>query len=126
MRALGFGQGNVVRDLEAKCAAISRSQAVIEFTLEGIILTANENFLSAMGYKLDEIVGKHHSMFCEESYVASQDYKAFWADLRSGTYQSAAYRRLAKGGREVWIQASYNPVLDKSGKPVKVIKFATM
>ena len=125
MRALGFGQGNVVRDLEAKCAAISRSQAVIEFTLEGIILTANENFLSAMGYKLDEIVGKHHSMFCEESYVASQDYKAFWADLRSGTYQSAAYRRLAKGGREVWIQASYNPVLDKSGKPVKVIKFAT-
>jgi methyl-accepting chemotaxis protein len=125
MWTLGLGQSASTRDLEARCAAISRSQAVIEFNLDGTILTANENFLDAMGYQLEEIVGKHHSMFCEPGYVASEDYKAFWATLRSGSYQSAAYQRFGKGAREVWIQASYNPVLDKSGKPVKVIKFAT-
>ncbi|MGV3573859.1 MAG: methyl-accepting chemotaxis protein [Devosia sp.] len=125
MRALGFGQSASIRDLEAKCAAISRSQAVIEFTLEGKIITANENFLGAMGYRLEEIVGKHHSMFCDPVYAGSEDYKNFWAELRRGSFQSAAYRRLAKGGREIWIQASYNPVMDKSGKPIKVIKFAT-
>lgn len=125
MRALGFGQGASIRDLEAKCAAISRSQAVIEFTLEGKIITANENFLGAMGYRLDEIVGKHHSMFCDPAFATSEEYRNFWAELRRGSFQSAAYRRLAKGGREIWIQASYNPVMDKSGKPVKVIKFAT-
>lgn len=125
MRVLGFGRGASTRDLEARCAAISRSQAVIEFTLDGRIITANENFLSAMGYQLEEIVDQHHSMFCDPSYASSEEYRNFWAELRRGSYQSAAYRRLAKGGREVWIQASYNPVLDKSGKPVKVIKFAT-
>ena len=125
MRALGFGQGASIRDLEAKCAAISRSQAVIEFTLEGKIITANENFLGAMGYRLDEIVGKHHSMFCDPAFATSEEYRNFWAELRRGSFQSSAYRRLAKGGREIWIQASYNPVMDKSGKPVKVIKFAT-
>ena len=125
MRVLGFGRSISTRDLEARCEAISRSQAVIEFTLDGVILTANDNFLSAMGYSLDEIVGKHHSMFCEPDYVRSEAYKSFWTELRGGAFQSAAYRRFAKGGREVWIQASYNPVLDKAGKPVKVIKFAT-
>ncbi|WP_317185707.1 methyl-accepting chemotaxis protein [Devosia sp. BK] len=125
MRTLGFGQSASIRDLEAKSAALSRSQAIIEFTLDGTIITANDNFLSAMGYQLEEIAGKHHSMFCDPAFAASADYKAFWAALRSGTYQSAAYRRLAKGGREIWIQASYNPVFDRSGKPVKVIKFAT-
>ncbi len=125
MWTLGFGQSASTRDLEATCAAISRSQAVIEFALDGTILTANENFLGALGYRLEEVVGKHHSIFCDPAYVASEDYKAFWAELRRGSFQSAAYRRLAKGGREIWIQASYNPILDKAGKPVKVIKFAT-
>ena len=125
MWALGFGQGASSRDLEARCAAISRSQAVIEFSLDGIILTANDNFLSTMGYRLEEIVGKHHSIFCDPAYAASDDYKNFWAELRRGAFQSAAYQRFAKGGREVWIQASYNPVMDKAGRPVKVIKFAT-
>lgn len=125
MRTLGFGQSASIRDLEAKSAALSRSQAIIEFSLDGTIITANENFLGAMGYELKEIAGKHHSMFCDPAYAASADYKEFWATLRSGKYQSAAYRRLAKGGREIWIQASYNPVFDRSGKPVKVIKFAT-
>ncbi|WP_051960833.1 methyl-accepting chemotaxis protein [Devosia riboflavina] len=125
MRALGFGQSASTRDLEAKCAAISRSQAVIEFTLEGKIITANENFLGATGYRLEEIAGKHHSMFCDPAFAGSEEYRNFWAELRRGSFQSGAYRRLAKGGREIWIQASYNPVMDKSGKPIKVIKFAT-
>ncbi|WP_291421594.1 methyl-accepting chemotaxis protein [Devosia sp.] len=125
MRALGFGQSASTRDLEAKCAAISRSQAVIEFTLEGKIITANENFLGATGYRLEEVAGKHHSMFCDPAFAASEEYRNFWAELRRGSFQSGAYRRLAKGGREIWIQASYNPVMDKSGKPIKVIKFAT-
>jgi methyl-accepting chemotaxis protein len=109
----------------AKVNAIMRSQAVIEFDLDGTIITANENFLSAMEYRLEEIVGQHHSMFCDPDFARSADYKAFWASLGRGEFQSAAYRRLAKGGKEVWIQASYNPVLDRSGKPIRVIKFAT-
>jgi methyl-accepting chemotaxis protein len=125
MRTFGLGRRTGYRDLEAQCEAISRSQAVIEFDLDGRILTANSNFLNAMGYALDDVVGKHHSMFCDKDYVASEDYKSFWTDLRRGRFQSSAYRRLAKGGREVWIQASYNPVLDTKGNPVKVIKFAT-
>lgn len=108
-----------------KVNAIMRSQAVIEFGLDGTIITANENFLSAMGYGLEEIVGQHHSMFCDPDFARSADYKAFWASLGRGEFQSAAYRRIAKGGKEVWIQASYNPVLDRSGKPIRVIKFAT-
>ncbi|KKB78416.1 chemotaxis protein [Devosia soli] len=122
---MGIGQNASLRDLEARCAAISRSQAVIEFDLDGTIITANQNFLDAMGYGLEEIAGKHHAMFCDRDHAASEDYKAFWAGLRSGSFQSGAYRRFAKGGREVWIQASYNPVFDKRGKPIKVIKFAT-
>ncbi|MBE7732967.1 methyl-accepting chemotaxis protein [Devosia faecipullorum] len=109
----------------AKLAAILRSQAVAEFQLDGTIIGANENFLSTMGYQLEEIVGRHHSMFCEPEFAASAEYRQFWADLAHGEFRSAAYRRLAKGGREVWIQASYNPVLDMNGKPVRVIKFAT-
>ncbi len=109
----------------AKVKAIMRSQAVIEFSLDGTIQTANENFLSAMGYRLEEIVGRHHAMFCDPEFTQGAEYKSFWASLGRGEFQSAAYRRLAKGGREVWIQASYNPVLDRSGKPIGVIKFAT-
>ncbi len=106
-------------------AAIGRSQAVIEFDLDGNILTANENFLGAMGYRLDEVVGQHHRMFVAPEDANSPDYAAFWKDLRSGTFARAEYRRLGKGGREVWIQASYNPILDPLGRPFKVVKYAT-
>ena len=102
-----------------------RSQAVIEFKLDGTILTANDNFLSTLGYELSEIVGKHHRMFVEPGFAQSAEYQRFWQELAQGKYQSAEYRRIGKNGKEVWIQASYNPVLDRSGKPVKVIKFAT-
>jgi methyl-accepting chemotaxis protein len=112
-------------DERAKVDAIMRSQAVIEFQLDGTILSANENFLGALGYRLDEIVGKHHRMFVDPDDAKSAAYKQFWSDLAAGKFQSAAYKRIAKGGREIWIQATYNPVLDKAGKPIKVIKFAT-
>ena len=109
----------------AQAAAIGKSQAVIEFKLDGTIVTANENFLNAMGYSLDEIRGKHHSMFVEPATRDSHDYREFWARLNRGEFQAAQYKRIAKGGREIWIQASYNPILDKAGKPVGVVKFAT-
>ncbi|MBB2749700.1 UNVERIFIED_ORG: methyl-accepting chemotaxis protein [Rhizobium aethiopicum] len=104
--------------------AISRSQAIIEFDLKGNILTANENFCKALGYSLSEIVGKHHSMFCEPAYTATAEYREFWARLGRGQYDAGAYKRLGKGNREIWIRASYNPV-SKGGKPFKVVKFAT-
>lgn len=109
----------------AQAAAIGKSQAVIEFKLDGTIVTANENFLNAMGYSLDEIRGKHHSMFVEPATRDSHDYREFWARLNRGEFQAAQYKRIAKGGREIWIQASYNPILDLNGKPYKVVKYAT-
>ncbi|WP_439575745.1 methyl-accepting chemotaxis protein [Phreatobacter sp.] len=112
-------------DRAGQIAAIRKAQAVIEFTLDGIILDANENFLKTVGYGLGEIVGQHHGMFVEPSYRTSPDYAAFWARLKRGEYDAAEYRRLGKGGREIWIQASYNPILDASGRPYKVVKFAT-
>jgi methyl-accepting chemotaxis protein len=118
-----FGR-NSSGDAQAQVAAINRSQAVIEFAMDGTILTANQNFLSALGYRLEEIKGKHHSMFVPADQRDSADYRAFWAALNRGEYQSAEYKRIAKGGREVWIEASYNPVLDGNNKPVKVVKFA--
>jgi len=108
-----------------KIAAIDRSQAIIEFDLDGTITSANENFLAAMGYALDEIKGRHHSMFVEPELHDGADYRAFWGRLRRGEYQAGEYKRIGKGGREVWILASYNPVLDETGKPLKVVKFAT-
>ena len=105
--------------------AINRSQAVIEFHLDGTIAHANENFLDAMGYSLDEIVGKHHRMFVDPTYASSPEYTEFWNKLRRGEFAAGVFKRFAKGGREIHIQASYNPVLDASGKPVKVVKFAT-
>jgi methyl-accepting chemotaxis protein len=105
--------------------AINKVQAVIEFTMDGIILDANENFLNAIGYSLAEIKGKHHSMFVEPAYRESAEYRMFWEKLGRGEYDAAQYKRLGKGGREIWIQASYNPILDSSGKPFKVVKFAT-
>ncbi|MBK0023997.1 PAS domain-containing methyl-accepting chemotaxis protein [Ochrobactrum sp. S46] len=108
----------------AVLAALSKSQAMIEFDLSGKILTANENFCKALGYDLSEIVGKHHSMFVESDYVKSPDYKAFWAKLAAGQFDQQQYKRISKGGKEVWIEASYNPVI-RLGKPAKVIKIAT-
>ncbi|MEQ8395675.1 PAS domain-containing methyl-accepting chemotaxis protein [Thalassobaculum sp.] len=112
-------------DSSGQIAAIGKSQAVIEFNLDGTILTANENFLNAIGYELAEIQGKHHSMFVTPVDRDSQGYQAFWAALRRGEYQTAEYKRIGKGGREIWIQASYNPIFDRNGKPFKVVKFAT-
>ena len=105
--------------------AIGKSQAVIEFKLDGTIITANANFLSAMGYTLGEIQGKHHSMFVEPSYRDSAEYANFWASLGRGEFQAAEYKRIAKGNREIYIQASYNPILDMNGKPFKVVKYAS-
>ncbi|WP_438275336.1 methyl-accepting chemotaxis protein [Nitrobacter sp.] len=113
------------RDAKAQLDALNRSQAVIEFHLDGTIITANANFLNAMGYALEEIRGKHHSMFVEPERRDSHEYREFWAALRRGEYQSREFKRVAKGGRPIWIQASYNPLLDRSGKPFKVVKFAT-
>ena len=112
-------------DALAQLNAISRSQAVIEFNLDGTIISANENFLFAMGYKLEEITGNHHRLFVDAAYAASPEYVRFWNALARGEYQSGEFKRFGKGGREVWIQASYNPVLDAKGRPYKVIKFAT-
>jgi len=114
-----------VAELEAEAGAISRSHAIIEFDLEGTILTANQNFLDALGYTLDEIQGNHHRMFVQPSYEASVEYAEFWRALGRGEYQAAEFLRIAKGGAEIWIQASYNPILDASGQPYKVIKYAT-
>jgi methyl-accepting chemotaxis protein len=112
-------------DFEGQLAAINKAQAVIEFTLEGKVLTANENFLKTLGYSLDEIKGQHHGMFVEPAYRQSPEYRAFWEKLGRGEYEAAQYKRIGKGGKEIYIQASYNPILDASGKPMKVVKFAT-
>ncbi|MEO5970174.1 MAG: PAS domain-containing methyl-accepting chemotaxis protein, partial [Bdellovibrionia bacterium] len=110
---------------EAKIGAIERVQATIEFNLDGTIITANDNFLKVMGYDLSEIKGKHHRMFCDTSYVNTSDYRAFWEKLNRGEFESAEYKRVGRGGRTVWLNASYSPVFDINGKPYKVIKFAT-
>lgn len=111
-------------ETKGKIDAISLSQTVIEFDMEGNVQTANPNFLRTMGYTLAEIRGKHHSMFCEPGLVQSQAYRDFWADLGEGKFQSARYRRIGKHGAEVWIQATYNPILDVDGRPYKVVKYA--
>ncbi|WP_315785721.1 MULTISPECIES: PAS domain-containing methyl-accepting chemotaxis protein [unclassified Bradyrhizobium] len=112
-------------DLAGQIDAIGKSQAVIEFNMDGTIISANDNFLHALGYTLAEIKGKHHSMFVEPSERESAAYREFWADLNRGRYQAAEYKRIGKGGKEVYIQASYNPILDLNGKPFKVVKYAT-
>lgn len=105
--------------------AFDRSQAMIEFTPEGIIKTANENFLNTMGYSLEEIQGKHHRMFAEEEYRNSIEYKIFWQDLNKGEFSTGEYKRFAKGGREVWLQASYNPIFNSAGQVNGIVKYAT-
>ena len=112
-------------DFEGQIAAVSKAQAVIEFNMDGTIITANDNFLNALGYTLDEVKGRHHSMFVDTSFARSNEYKDFWAKLNRGEYEAKEYKRLGKGGREVWIQASYNPILDLNGKPFKVVKYAS-
>jgi len=112
-------------DLLAIYQALDRVQAIIEFDLDGTVVSANENFLRIFGYELDEIIGKHHRMFCDSSHVESDAYVEFWKKLGRGEYHAAEFKRLAKGGKEIWLQASYNPVFDKDGKPVRVVKFAT-
>jgi methyl-accepting chemotaxis protein len=114
------------QDLQAINTALNRVQALIEFDLDGTILHANENFLSTVGYTLDEVQGKHHAMFCDEEYVQSGAYKALWDKLGRGEFDRGDYKRVGKGGREIWINASYNPIIDADGKPYKVIKFATV
>ncbi|WP_114009818.1 methyl-accepting chemotaxis protein [Cohaesibacter intestini] len=106
-------------------AAIQRSQAVIEFELDGTIIDANENFCNALGYALSEIKGQNHRVFIDPSQVNSPDYGNFWNHLRSGQYHSGEFKRIGKGGKEVWILATYNPILDDTGKPIRVVKFAT-
>lgn len=112
-------------DRKGQVDAISKSQAVIEFNLDGTIITANENFLKTLGYSLEEIQGKHHRMFVEPNFAASDEYMDFWKSLRKGEYQSAEYMRFGKAGKEIWIQATYNPIFDPDGKVIKVIKYAT-
>jgi methyl-accepting chemotaxis protein len=109
---------------DGKLVALSRAQATIEFTPDGKILGANENFLAALGYTAEEIIGKHHSMFCDQTYVRSQEYRSFWEDLRSGSFSSGQFMRLGRDGKRVFIQASYNPILDDRGRVFKVVKFA--
>ena len=112
-------------NLAGQIAAIGKSQAVIEFNMDGTIISANNNFLSALGYTLDEIRGRHHGMFVAPAECDSATYREFWAGLNRGEYQAAEYKRIGKGGKEVWIQASYNPIFDLNDKPYKVVKYAT-
>ncbi|MEP3475424.1 MAG: PAS domain-containing methyl-accepting chemotaxis protein [Hyphomicrobiales bacterium] len=112
-------------DIQAKLDALDRSQAVIEFETDGTIITANENFCGAIGYSLNEIKGKHHSMFVDPEEANGAEYRNFWSSLAAGEFNSKEFKRIAKGGREIWIQASYNPILDKNGKAYKVVKFAS-
>src|SRR5690606_4985309 len=97
----------------------------IEFDVDGTILTANDNFLACVGYSLDEIKGKHHRIFCDPAYTQSADYRLFWDRLNRGEFVSGEFQRFGRGGKEVWIQASYNPILDHNGKPYKVVKYAS-
>ncbi len=118
-------QKTVFADLNGKVEAIGRSQAVIEFNLDGTIITANENFLVTLGYSLDEIKGRHHGMFVDPTYRESAEYRAFWQKLGRGEFEAGQYKRFGKGGKEIWIEASYNPIMDLNGRPWKVVKFAT-
>jgi len=112
-------------DLSAVYHALNRVQAIIEFELDGTIINANEKFLGLFGYDLDEVAGRHHRIFCDPAYAESQAYGEFWRKLGQGQYDEAEFKRLAKDGREIWLRASYNPVFNEDGKPVKVVKFAT-
>src|SRR3569833_4494398 len=106
---------NSNQELRSKIDAVGRSQAIIEFNLDGTIITANENFLGALGYRLDEVQGKHHGMFVPEAERSSADYLEFWSKLRAGEFQSREFRRIAKDGRAIWIQASVTTHIERLG-----------
>ena len=112
-------------EYEGKLAAIDRAQAMIEFELDGTVITANDNFLQIFGYSLDEVAGRHHRLFCDPDYASSREYAEFWQKLGRGEYDAGEFKRVAKDGSEVWLQASYNPIFDAAGKPRKVVKFAS-
>ncbi len=125
-----FAQDITAKKLEnldylGQIQAIGKSQAVIEFDMNGNILNANENFLNTLGYSLNEILGKHHSMFCEEKYKSSNEYRDFWKKLNEGKFDYGQYLRIGKNEKKVWIRATYNPILDFDGKAFKVVKYAT-
>ncbi|WP_297839933.1 PAS domain-containing methyl-accepting chemotaxis protein, partial [Pseudomonas sp.] len=113
------------RENQSMIDAISRSMAMIEFTPDGRVINANENFLKTMHYKLNEIVGQHHSLFCHRGEADSSAYKAFWASLNRGEYHSHRFERIDKHGNTVFLEASYNPLFDAKGRLYKVIKFAS-
>ncbi|MFY0479958.1 methyl-accepting chemotaxis protein [Achromobacter marplatensis] len=112
-------------DLYGQISAIHKAQAVIEFDLEGHVLMANQNFLDTMGYSLDEVLGQHHRLFIDPDERESAEYQAFWRKLGQGAHDAGRYRRVRRDGRDVWLQASYNPIFDKRGRPIKVVKYAT-
>lgn len=112
-------------EMQGMLEAIDRSQAVIEFNLDGTVISANENFLNIFGYSLDEIVGRHHRMFCGQAFCESPEYQAFWGRLGRGDFESGEFKRISKDGVEVWLQASYNPIFDEEGRLLKVVKFAS-
>src|SRR5216683_2053887 len=112
-------------DKTAILTALNKSQAIIEFELDGTVITANENFLGALGYRLEDIKGRHHSMFVDPAYRDSAEYRQFWEKLNRGEFQATQYKRIGKGGKEIWIEASYNPVRDLNGELCKIVKFAT-
>lgn len=114
-----------LRALRGQVAAIGKSQGMIEFNLDGTVTHINQNFSNMIGYTAEEIIGKHHSTLVADTTKNSQEYKAFWDKLRRGEFDAGFYKRIAKGGREIWLQASYNPILDDAGNPYKIIKFAT-
>lgn len=116
---------NLALDYASQINAIDRSQAVIEFTLDGTIVKANQNFLTTVGYSKEEIIGKNHSMFVDTETRNSQDYKRFWDKLRQGEFFSAEYKRLGKNGKEIWLQATYSPIFDTNGNTYKVVKYAS-
>ncbi len=123
-KMFGMSKSLSRRSMAAKLKAIDRSLATIDFNLDGTIITANENFLATIGYTLEEVRGKHHSMFCEPGVRGTPEYDGLWQDLNRGEFKSGEFRRLGKGGREIWLQASYNPILGRNGKPIGVMKTA--
>ena len=116
---------NVESNNDLVVAALNKSLAVIEFEPSGNIITANANFLNAMGYRLEEIQGQHHAIFVDDQETQSPEYQQFWQRLRTGEFMSDEFKRFAKNGKEIWIQATYNPIIDSNGNVVKVIKFAS-
>ena len=116
---------NEARRTQSLVAAINRSMAVIEFDLDGTVRHANENFLRVMGYGSADVRGRHHRLFCSTEYAESNEYREFWGRLNRGEFFAGCYQRVAKDGRQVWLEASYNPVFDDRGEAVGVIKFAT-